>query len=228
MNFLSAYGKIILEEKAMDKKWVILGFCAILNISTGFCAEITVCPENNLLAPTACESVSVKKTTNKCAELVARMYNDRAATYNVLNLTPPQKKCKDEIEKRRYQEIDTKVNILEQELYVLEKLECNPQANKTAIEKQKKVIKDAKKDIDKTMKKYDKEFKTMLCGEQKAKYNSIQRMKRKDLKKCERNKPVVKQDPNLQPFGQPYYYDENACPKHGFKHLFKHKCRIDK
>ena len=228
MNFLFAYGRIIREERFMYKIVLLLVLCIFLTPITR-ADECGQTSENNLFAPTEfTPSVSVltNKTNNNCAQLVEKMFNERATTYNVLNLTPQQKTCKDDIEKRRYQEIDIKINVLEQELYVLDKLKCNPQANKDAINKQKKIIKNVKKDIDETMQKYDKEFKTMLSGEQKAKYNLIQRMKRKDLKKCEHNKKLFKQDAHLQPFGQPYFYDENACPKHGVKHPLNHKCKL--
>ena len=215
-------------------KYIII--CALVLTTNTVFAHETNCSQENLFAPNI---EAQQHLTNdfdkvscsihqKCKQLVQRMYEDRAATYNVLNLTPQQKKCKDDIEKRRYLEIDAKINVLEQELYVLEKLQCNPEVNKSAIKEQNKIIKNIKKDIDKIMTKYDKEFKCMLSGQQKSKYNLIQKMKRNDIKRCEKNKSLFKQDENLQPFGVPYVYDDNICPKHGKKHLFGRKCKLQK
>lgn len=220
---------MIYEERFMKSKIFILAVCSIFLAQTTFAFEQNTCPVGNAFTPET-ENVifSAKdiKESCSCSDLVERMLNDRAATYNVLNLTPQQRKCKNEIEKCRYEELDKKINILEQEMYVLKKLQCNPETNATAIKKQEKIIKDLKKDIDKTTRKYDKKFKALLSGEQKAKYNLIQKMKRKDIKRCEKNKPLFKPDPHLQPFGVPYQYDEDVCPKHGIKHLFGRKCKL--
>ena len=213
----------------MKTKLLVLGLCSLLFAGTCFAAEQNSCPVNNAFSPETENIIfSAKdiKESCSCGELVERMINNRAATYNVLNLTPQQRKCKNEIEKCRYEELDKKINLLEQETYVLKKLQCNPQANASAIKKQEKIIKNLKNDIDKITRKYDKKFKAMLSGEQKAKYNLIQKMKRKDIKRCEKNKPLFKPDPHLQPFGVPYQYDEEVCPKHGIRHLFGRKCKM--
>ena len=124
--------------------------------------EQNTCPNCNVtVSPNEYDTpISAEKImhSGKCAELVDRIFDDRAATYNVLNLTPPQRKYKREIEERRFQELDAQINVLEQEIYVLKKLQCNPEANKTAIKKQQKVIKNLKKELDKTAKKYDIDY----------------------------------------------------------------------
>ncbi len=213
------------------KKILLIALLCLLTSSITIAAdEQNTCPTCNVtVSPGEYDTpISADEImhSSKCSELVDRIFDDRAATYNVLNLTPPQRKCKRTIEERRFQELDKQINVLEQEIYVLKKLECNPQANKSAIKKQQKVVKKLRKEIDKTAQKYDKEFKKLLSGEQKAKYNTIQKMKKRDVKRCAQGKNIYKRDPHLQPFGKPYYFDEDACPKHGKVHLFKRKCNI--
>lgn len=213
----------------MKKKLLVLSLAVLLNFTWAAAEEKYSYPLDNAFTPNNYNVPSCNQelySKGKCSDLVERIMNNRAATYNVLNLTPQQRKHMEEMEKCRFEELDKKINILEQEIYVLKKLKCNPEANETAIKQQEKIIKNMKKDIDKAARKYDKEFKSMLSGEQKAKYNFIQRMKKKDVKRCSKKKPIYKQDPHLQQFGQPYYYDEDDCPKHGIKHWFKRKCTL--
>lgn len=213
----------------MEKKILTLCFAIVITFASAYAEDQYANPldstntPNNYNLPTYNQAVFEK---SKCSDLVERIMNNRPATYNVLNLTPQQRKYMENIEKCRFEELDKKINVLEQEIYVLKKLQCNPQANASAIKQQEKVIKNTKKEIDKIAKKYDKEFKAMLSGEQKAKYNFIQRMKKKDIKRCSKKKPLYKQDPHFQEFGKPYLYDEDVCPKHGIKHWFKRKCTI--
>ena len=202
----------------MKKNFVILSIiCAFIACKAG-----ANCLESDVLKQTRHADIP------NCNEFVNKMFNERATVYNVLNLTPQQKACKNEIEKRRYVAVDTKTEILAQEMYVLQKLECDPQANKTAIAKQKKVVKCARKDLEDTMKTYDKEFKSILSGEQKAKYRAIQRFQKRDLRRCEQHKSLYKKDKNIQVFGQPYSYNEDSCPKHGIRHFRAHKCKLEK
>ena len=164
----------------------------------------------------------------KCLELMKSMYNERAALYNVLNLSNDQQKCKDVIDQKRYEELGKLFKEYQQEEYVLSKMCEHSGASESAVKKQEKVIKKIKEEMQKTADKYDKEFKSILNSEQKAKYNSVTKMKRKEIKYCMNNKAFYERDPKLRPFGQKMYYGEQnnvLCPVHKKWHLFgvKHK-----
>lgn len=161
---------------------------------------------------------------DKCSDIMSSMYYNRAALYNVLNLTPDQVKCKDVIDKKRYEALKEQSIQLEQEKYVLSKL-TSGNASKNAVKKQQKVIKNIEKCMNQTGKKFDKEFKTVLNSEQKSKLNTIRKIQRKDLKNCRKNKRLYKQDKNLRPFGVYETEQTSLCPVHKKWHVFgiKHK-----
>lgn len=163
----------------------------------------------------------------KCLDLMTSMYNERATLYNVLNLSNDQQKCKDVIDKKRYEELGKQFQEYEKEKYVLDKM-CNHNASEGAVKKQEKVVKNIEKEMQKIGKKYDNEFKTILNSEQKSKYNTVRKMERKEVKYCMKNKAFYKRDPKLRPFGEKMYYGEQnevLCPVHNKWHLFgfKHK-----
>ena len=173
-------------------------------------------------------SCSCNKQT-KCIDLMTSMYNKHATLYNVLNLSNDQQKCKDIIDKKRYEELGKQFQEYEKEKYVLDKM-CNHNASEAAVKKQEKVVKNIEKEMQKIGKKYDKEFKSVLNSEQKSKYNTIRKMERKEVKYCMKNKAFYKRDPKLRPFGEKMYYGEQnevLCPVHKKWHMFgfKHKVK---
>ena len=132
------------------------------------------------------------------------------------------------IDQKRYEELGKLFKEYQQEEYVLSKMCEHSGASESAVKKQEKVIKKIKEEMQKTADKYDKEFKSILNSEQKAKYNSVTKMKRKEIKYCMNNKAFYERDPKLRPFGQKMYYGEQnnvLCPVHKKWHLFgvKHK-----
>ena len=165
-----------------------------------------------------------KKT--KCLDLMTSMYNERATLYNVLNLSSDQQKCKDVIDAQRYDELKIQFQKYEQEKFVLSRLNEH-EVSKAALKKQEKVVKDIEHNMQNITKKYDKEFKSILNSEQKAKLRTIRKMERNTIKHCQKNKAFYNQDPNLRPFGVKMYEnnDEKLCPVHNKWHLFglKHK-----
>lgn len=161
----------------------------------------------------------------KCLDLMTSMYNERATLYNVLNLSNDQQKCKDVIDKKRYEELGKQFQEYEKEKYVLDKM-CNHNASEGAVKKQEKVVKNIEKEMQKIGKKYDKEFKSVLNSEQKSKYNTVRKMERKEVKYCMKNKAFYKRDPKLRPFGEKMYYGEQnevLFPVHKKWHLFGYK-----
>lgn len=192
---------------------------------------------NLALADCGCERASdqgLKSSTNvyaegektKCLDLMTSMYNERATLYNVLNLSADQQKCKDVIDAQRYDELKIQFQKYEQEKYVLARLNEH-EVSKSSLKQQEKVVKDIEKCMQKITEKYDKEFKSILNSEQKAKLKTIRKMEKSTIKHCQKNKAFYKKDPNLRPFGVKMYENEDSklCPVHKKWHLFgvKHK-----
>ncbi len=197
------------------KKLTILFVLAILISSSVIAAD-----KNNY--PTGKYQVHTK-----CLDLMTSMYNERETMYNVLNLTQDQIKCKNQIDKERYQELDVVFNQLMQEKYVLKKL-CENGADTASVKKQEKIIDTYEKKLKDTADKYDEEFLSILNSEQRSKYKTVKKMARKEIKYCQKNKAFYKRDPKLRPFGQAMYTTDNEtslCPKHKIWHLFGRKCR---
>ena len=184
--------------------------------------------ENKVFAENQKPNCGCSKQT-KCIDLMTSMYNERATLYNVLNLSNDQQKCKDVIDKKRYEELGVQFRQYEQEKYVLDNM-CKHNASEQAIKKQEKVVKNIEKCIKKIGEKYDKEFKSILNSEQKAKYNSVRKMEKKEIKYCLKNKAFYKRDPKLRPFGEKMYYGEQnnvLCPVHKKWHLFGYKHKLE-
>lgn len=184
--------------------------------------------ENKVFAENQKPDCGCSKQT-KCIDLMTSMYNERATLYNVLNLSNDQQKCKDVIDKKRYEELGVQFRQYEQEKYVLDNM-CKHNASEQAIKKQEKVVKNIEKCMKKIGEKYDKEFKSILNSEQKAKYNSVRKMEKKEIKYCLKNKAFYKRDPKLRPFGEKMYYGEQnnvLCPVHKKWHLFGYKHKVE-
>ncbi len=183
--------------------------------------------ENKVFAENQKPNCGCSKQT-KCIDLMTSMYNERATLYNVLNLSNDQQKCKDVIDKKRYEELGVQFRQYEQEKYVLDNM-CKHNASEQAIKKQEKVVKNIEKCMKEIGEKYDKEFKSILNSEQKAKYNSVRKMEKKEIKYCLKNKAFYKRDPKLRPFGEKMYYGEQnnvLCPVHKKWHLFGYKHKL--
>lgn len=184
--------------------------------------------ENKVFAENQKPNCGCSKQT-KCIDLMTSMYNERATLYNVLNLSNDQQKCKDVIDKKRYEELGAQFRQYEQEKYVLDNM-CKHNASEQAIKKQEKVVKNIEKCMKEIGEKYDKEFKSILNSEQKAKYNSVKKMEKKEIKYCLKNKAFYKRDPKLRPFGEKMYYGEQnnvLCPVHKKWHLFGYKHKLE-
>ena len=200
---------------------------ALITILTGL--QINAAEQNVSTVSAMQKSDCGCSKQTKCLDLMTSMYNERATLYNVLNLSNDQQKCKDVIDKKRYEELGKQFQEYEKEKYVLDKM-CNHNASEAAVKKQEKVVKNIEKEMQKIGKKYDKEFKSVLNSEQKSKYNTVRKMERKEVKYFMKNKAFYKRDPKLRPFGEKMYYGEQnevLCPVHNKWHLFgfKHKLK---
>ena len=206
----------------MKIKLLTLVLCIIMLNSS------VLAQENKVFAENQKPNCGCSKQT-KCIDLMTSMYNERATLYNVLNLSNDQQKCKDVIDKKRYEELGAQFRQYEQEKYVLDNM-CKHNASEQAIKKQEKVVKNIEKCMKEIGEKYDKEFKSILNSEQKAKYNSVRKMEKKEIKYCLKNKAFYKRDPKLRPFGEKMYYGEQnnvLCPVHKKWHLFGYKHKLE-
>lgn len=202
-------------------------FIIFLSILMLFSAS-NVLAETNPTTRTNSQSCGCCNQT-KCLDLMTSMYNERATLYNVLNLSNDQQKCKDVIDKKRYEELEKQFQEYKKEKYVLDNM-CKHNASEFALKKQEKVVKNIEKNMQQIGKKYDKEFKTILNSEQKSKYNSVRKMEKKEVKYCLKNKAFYKRDPKLRPFGEKMYYGEQnnvLCPVHKKWHLFGYKHKVN-
>ena len=76
-------------------------FLYVLTIIFTLSGTIAICEETTIFAENQRTECGCSKNT-KCLELMKSMYNERATLYNVLNLSNDQQKCKDVIDKKRY------------------------------------------------------------------------------------------------------------------------------
>lgn len=169
---------------------------------------------NSVFAQNCCDC-------SKCTDLKTSMHNQRAALYNVLNLSDDQQKCKDTIDMNYLKEAGAKFEKYEQEKFVYNNMKKH-NASKSALNKQQKVVKNIEKDLAKLRKKYDNEFKSILNSEQKAKFNTISKMEKKETSYCKNQKAFTKHDPKYRKFGENMYYGNSekvVCPVHNKRHI---------
>ncbi|MCI1274294.1 MAG: hypothetical protein LKG27_07685 [Clostridiaceae bacterium] len=160
-----------------------------------------------LVMPSVCAKQIESRTNAKTctqpemSEVFRMEHAQRAVTYNVLNLTDSQIQTKNKIDQTRYNALQPQFDQLDQELFVLRKLEAG-NASKQAIKKQKKVVKNLQKNIEKTDAKYDKEFKNSLSREQRSKYKDVRRLENRDLKRKMHETKDPYYDKNMRVFGE--------------------------
>lgn len=136
------------------------------------------------------------------------LYKDRCVVYNALNLTCEQAKIKDDLDKAKIQEMSEILPVLYKEQDCLKTLKAN-NAKKSEIRKQERNVKKIEKQIDKIDKRYEKEFKKHLTGLQKSKFHNIERLQKRDLKKC--NKGECRELPKgMRPFAPGYGTKQNC------------------
>ena len=89
-------------------------FIIFLSILMLFSAS-NVLAETNPTTRTNSQSCGCCNQT-KCLDLMTSMYNERATLYNVLNLSNDQQKCKDVIDKKRYEELGKQLKATKESL----------------------------------------------------------------------------------------------------------------
>ena len=145
-------------------------------------------------------------------KLIEKIKLQRDSIYNALNLTPAQIKCKNEIEKKRFEALESE---LKKFCLVKKKLKrAEEKCNKLEIANAEKELKPIRKCIRKISSEYDKQFMEILNSEQKAKYRMIRRLKRNDLKKQHKIQKNGQKPSDLKPFGEKISQPAYAEQKH--------------
>lgn len=139
-------------------------------------------------------------------KFICKVERGRAVVYNALNLTDCQIKKREELLKKHAPEYKEKYESLKHEASKLKTLKMS-NAEEKEITKQKRVVKNIKKDILNLQKKETNEFKKYLTRAQRAKYNEIQKLQKKDAKKDCCKKDFYKSNPQMKEFGCP-----KSCP----------------
>ena len=195
----------------MNKAFLLVGLCMVLCINPIYAQEET-------LSDIEMKSSSVVKE-DFSPQLIEKIKIERNSIYNSLNLTPDQIKKKDEIEQKRYDELQPKLRQLCLDRKNLKNTETKKSDDKTLKIAQNK-LRQTRIEIKKISNKYDHEFKKILNSEQTAKYNMIVKLKRADLKALEHKQ----KETALKPFGQAITqaeYTQKQKEKHSLKNFFK-------
>lgn len=176
----------------MKKVLLVLGLCLI---ST----TLPVMAEDE--ANTPCEvSIIEEQNYDYASQLIDKIKLQRNSIYNALNLTPSQIKCKNEIEKKRFEALEPE---LKKFCLAKKKLkDAEEKCDKKAIKQAEKELKPIRKCIRKISTEYDKQFMELLDSNQKAKYRMIRKLKRNDLKKLQKTQKNGEKPSDLKPFGE--------------------------
>lgn len=195
----------------MIKRLIMLCLCGVLFVPAVFADDENV----------PCE-VTIIEEHDYSGQLVEKIKMQRDTIYNALNLTPRQIKCKNEIEKKRYLELEP---ALKNFCICNKKLKDAKAANDTElICTAEKNLKSSRKEIQNVSAKYDKEFIKILNSEQRSKYQMIRKLKRTDLKKLQKIQKDGAKSTDVKPFGikmnQAEYTEkrkQESCLKNKFK-----------
>lgn len=131
---------------------------------------------------------------------------ERATVYNALNLTDEQIKLREDMINKNTPLYDAKFDELIKESYKVKALK-QADASDREIQKQKKVVRNVKKDIENLVTKENKQFKKSLNHDQRAKYAMIKKLEKNDFKNAAHQKDYYKSNPQMKPFGNP-----RSCP----------------
>ena len=135
---------------------------------------------------------------------VRHIQKNRATTYNALNLTDDQIKLREDMLRENTPIYERKFKELTKESYKVKALKGAGASDKE-IARQKKVVKNTKKDIENLLKEENKLYKKSLTREQRSKYNMIKKLEEKDYKEAANKKDYYKSNPKMVPFGDPKF-----------------------
>lgn len=183
-------------------------------------ATVRKCPPEGLHRCPLKKTKHFKKRFNK-APMEARRYKgyvhrvqkNRATVYNALNLTDDQVKLREDMVRENTPIYNKKFGQLTKESYKVKALKAAGASDKE-IARQKKVVKNTKKDIDKLLKEENKQYKKSLTREQRSKYSMIKKLEEKDYKEAAHEKDYYKSNPKMVPFGDPRFMKPGQRPVH--------------
>lgn len=188
----------------MKRSLIVLGIFAILTSTSVFAEE-------PVKQPSPCDVTTVTEQYDYSYQLMDRIKKQRDTIYNALNLTQEQVKCKNEIEKKRYIELEPALQKLCLEIKQLKDLKARC-ADKKTICKQERALDCTRREIQQISAKYDRELMKILTQDQRSKYSMIRKLKRCDLKKLRKIQEKGRKPSDLRPFGekvlQPEYKQE--------------------
>ena len=195
----------------MNKALFLVGLsmCAVLCFNPAFAQD--------LKEKDAISSVVVKEDYSP--QLIEKIKTERNSIYNALNLTPEQINQKNDLEGKRYQELQPKLRQFCLERKKLKDIQAQKSDENTVKMAQNNLNK-TKSEIKKISSKYDRDFKKILTSEQKSKYNMIVKLKRADIRELEHKQ----KETALRPFGVPVTqaeYAQKQKEKHSLKNIFK-------
>lgn len=143
---------------------------------------------------------------------VHHIQKERATVYNALNLTDDQIKLREDLLKENTPIYNRKFNELTKESYKVKALKGAGASDKE-IARQKKVVKNTKKEIEKLLNEENKIFKKSLTREQRSKYSMIKKLEEKDYKEAAHKKDYYKSNPKMVPFGDPKFMKHGPRPE---------------
>jgi len=147
---------------------------------------------------TPCE-VSIIEQHDYSCQLVEKIKLQRDTIYNALNLSDKQVQRKNEIEKKRYLELEPELkNLCIYSKQLKDSKAGNDEKQITNLENK---LKSTRKEIQKISSKYDKEFNGILNSDQRAKYRMIKKLKHNDLKKAQKIQKYGSKQSDVKPFG---------------------------
>lgn len=176
---------------------------------------------------TPCEVAIIEEQHyDYASQLIEKIRLQRDSIYNTLNLTPAQIKCKNELEKKRYEALEPELHKFCILKHKLKNAETNQ--DKAAIKEIEDELKQVRKSIRKISTEHDKQLMEILNSDQRAKYRMIRKLKRQDLRKLQKVQKNGEKPSDLKPFGekisQPAYTEQRhneTCLWHKMIHKIK-------
>ena len=193
------------QGEFMKRGFLIIGLCIALTHNGTFAEEMATA------TPAVTQSaVAVKE--DYTPQLLTKIKGQREVIYNSLGLTQAQLKAINELETRRYTDLEPLLKKLCCAKNKEKKLSATPSASDEEIKSAQKELNKVRKDIKKVTNSYDSKMKKILTHDQWTKYLIIRKLKQQDLNKLNSdNKPVSPyKKSDLRPFGVPISQPEYA------------------
>jgi len=166
-----------------------------------------ICPAKKSLCPKGSE-LNAPHEAMRYKQYMEQIQQERATVYNALNLTDEQIQERENILMHNNAIYEQKFDELIKESFKLKALKSACACNKEILN-QRKIVRDIKKSIEKTLICENKDFKKSLTREQRSKYAMIKKLERRDFKRAAHQKNYYKSNPQMRSFGNP---TRPSCP----------------